>query len=153
MTPRRAGYPAAYVRRRRGETNNAAFGKPLETMGRKARGCRAESPRYARSVACRQTAGNGGTQSQRLRGAAPLTLRSFGCVRQTTGNGGAQNQRLRGRFIGPMLDRLHGKPGETRRRKTRGYGAFAALRSFGYRILLCVREYQAKKGSVINEGI
>ena len=47
------------------------FGKPLETMGRKARGLGALSKAYARSVA-RQTTGNRGTQNQRLRGALAL---------------------------------------------------------------------------------
>ena len=35
-------------------------GKPLETVGRKARGCGAGQPHYARSAAIRQTVGNGG---------------------------------------------------------------------------------------------
>ena len=35
-------------------------GKPLETVGRKARGWGAGQPHYARSAAIRQTVGNGG---------------------------------------------------------------------------------------------
>lgn len=41
-----------------GKAKNA--GKPLETVGRKARGCGAGQPHYARSAAIRQTVGNGG---------------------------------------------------------------------------------------------
>ena len=91
--------------------------------------------RYARSVACRQNRGNPATQSQRLRDVSPMLVRLQ-----------AANHRKRwdakpeatGPLVGPTLDRLHGKPGETRRRKARGYGASPpsrALRSFGYRIL------------------
>jgi len=40
--------------------DTVSFGKPLETVGRKARGWGAGQPHYARSAAIRQTVGNGG---------------------------------------------------------------------------------------------